>query len=113
MKSMLVRSVFWVVACFSIGLSGCAQGAPAAPVDDIPPPVAVMAPTCGNGKMDVGELCDCPVGATTQCEITPAATCDMLMNGYTGTLLCDAKTCTYNMSLCTGPGGTGTAGTGK
>jgi hypothetical protein len=51
------------------------------------------------------------MGATTQCQIA-GATCDMLMNGFKGPLLCDAKTCTYSMALCTNSaaGGSGAAG---
>jgi hypothetical protein len=113
MNSMVGRLVFWVATTgLSLGMFGCAQGAPAAPANEIPPPVVVEPPKCGNGKMDLGELCDCPVGASTQCQI-PGATCDMLMNGHKGPLLCDAKTCTYSMALCTSSGAPGTAGTGS
>jgi hypothetical protein len=112
MNSIFGRLVFAGAAMvFSVGAFGCAQGAPAAPAMEILPPVVVEPPKCGNGKMDMGELCECPMGASTQCQIT-GATCDMLMNGYKGPLLCDAKTCTYSMALCTNSaaGGSGAAG---
>jgi hypothetical protein len=111
MNSMVGRLVFWGAATgLSLGIFGCAKGAPAAPVNEIPPPVVVEPPKCGNGKMDMGELCDCQMGATL-CVI-PGATCDLLMNGAKGPLLCDAKTCTYNMSMCTSGGAAGTGAAG-
>jgi hypothetical protein len=112
MNSIFGRLVFSVVAMgFSVGAFGCAQGAPAAPANEIPPPVVVEPPKCGNGKMDMGEMCECPMGASTQCKVD-TVTCGMLMNGATGTLLCDAKTCTYVTAMCSSSaaGGTGAGG---
>jgi hypothetical protein len=112
MNSIFARLVFCVAASVSsVGAFGCAQGAPAAPANEILPPVVVEPPKCGNGKMDTGELCECMAGASGRCPIM-GATCDMLMNGFKGPLLCDAKTCTYNMDLCTNSaaGGSGAAG---
>ena len=84
--------------------AACAQGAPAEPVDKIDAPLPVMEPLCGNGKMDPGEMCECPKTAQGICTL-PGMTCDLLMNGTTGLLLCDAKTCLLNTDMCKGPNG--------
>jgi hypothetical protein len=93
-----------------VALSSCAKGSPAAPPQVIEAPAPIVEPKCGNGVLDQGEMCDCTQKGATKCPL-PGMTCDMLMNGFTGMLLCDVtKNCTFNMDLCKSL--TGTAGGG-
>jgi hypothetical protein len=92
-------------------VAACAEGAPAAPVDSIEAPLPMMEATCGNGKMDPGEMCECPKTASTTCALQ-GMTCDIMMNGTTGLLLCDAKTCLFNTDMCKGPNGGPAGGAG-
>ena len=113
---MGLRSRFWVWAvCGAVGLMACAQGSPADPPTHIDPPVPMMAPLCGNGKIDPMEQCECPNKATTgQCPVD-GMDCASLKMG-TGTLLCNAAPlCTFNFTMCSikGSGGSGSGGTGS
>jgi len=105
----------WFCALALCAVAACAQGTPAAPVTVVQDAPAIMvAPACGNGKPDMGEMCDCKPGVTLSC-LVEGTTCDMVMSGYTGTLLCDSKSCAFDFSMCapigapTGTGGTGAA----
>jgi hypothetical protein len=102
--SLFLSSIFMLVAA-------CAEGAPAEPVESIDAPLPMVEPTCGNGKMDPGELCECPKTATQSCALQ-GMTCDLMMNGTTGLLLCDAKSCLFNTSMCKGPDGQPIGGAG-
>jgi hypothetical protein len=112
MNSIVGRLGFWFGLLALGAVAACAQGAPADPVVQIAAPVAVAEPTCGNAKPDMGEMCDCPKGVTTLC-VVEGKTCDMIMNGTTGPLLCDAKLCHFEMSMCKPISGTGGGGMGK
>jgi hypothetical protein len=113
MNAIVARLGFWF-GLLALGVvAACAQGAPADPVAEIPAPVVMAEPTCGNGKPDMGEICDCMKGVTTLCTLD-GKTCDMMMNGTTGPLLCNAKTCQFDISMCKPiGGGPGAGGTGK
>jgi hypothetical protein len=111
MKSVIGQLVFLgAMVSLSAALTSCAQGSPAAPVNEITAPQAAAVPTCPNGKIDPGEMCECPAMATTQCALATPMTCDVLMSGTKGNVLCDAKTCTFSLVECMGTA-TGTAGT--
>jgi hypothetical protein len=103
MKSNVGSFRLWA-GLVSVCIASCAQGAPAAPMADILAPVPVMEPNCGNGKFEpaLGEMCDCEnKDTTTQC-VVPDKTCAMLINGSSGQVLCEAKKCIFNLSMCKG-----------
>jgi hypothetical protein len=110
------RWAIWMWAvCGAVTLAACAEGSPSAPVQHIDPPPPMVAPLCGNGRVDPPmEQCECPNKmTTTQCPIDGMSCKDVGMG--TGTLLCNAAPlCTFNFTMCTGKaaGGTGSGGTG-
>jgi hypothetical protein len=107
-------SLVWLIF---MGVGACAKGAPAE-VPDLPePPPDIVVPTCGNGKMDMGEDCECMNKETTGLCVANM-TCDIVTPGDKGMLLCDSKTCKFDTSMCNshpaGSAGTGGgAGAGK
>jgi hypothetical protein len=111
MEAKLGRLGTWLGSLALTAVAACAQGAPATPELAVEAPAIMIQPTCGNGMADMGELCDCKPGVTTQCQVE-GRTCDMVMNGATGPLLCDAKTCQFNLSMCSVPGSVGAGGAG-
>lgn len=111
MEAKLGRLGMWLGSLALAAVAACAQGAPATPELMVDAPAITIAPTCGNGTPDLNEPCDCKPGVTTQCEIKDK-TCGMVVNGATGPLLCDAKTCQLNRSMCSVPGSVGVGGAG-
>jgi hypothetical protein len=107
-------SLFWLVL---MAAGACAKGEPAE-VPDLPdPPADPIIPTCGNGKIDMGEDCECMNKQTTGLCIA-GMTCDIITKGDNGMLLCDSQTCKFDVSMCnTHPAGAagmgGSAGAGK
>jgi hypothetical protein len=86
-------------------VTSCAEGAPAfsgAPTVDAGGGTSPM-PRCGDGIVDstVGETCDCKNLSVGTCLVNdPTQTCQSLMNDTQGTLLCDAQTCMFNVTMC-------------
>jgi hypothetical protein len=54
---------------------------------------AQMGPRCGDGVVQSGEACESGVAITANCAS---------LNMGTGTLACDATTCMYDTSMCSG-----------
>jgi hypothetical protein len=114
MSALLKPLGLWIAVVSLLGVTGCAKGLPAVPPGmDIEPPTPPPVVLCGNMKLDLGEQCDCPNHNTTGNCAIPGMTCDMIMPGMMGPVLCQATTCLFSTALCTGgPGGTGAGGTG-
>jgi hypothetical protein len=111
MNAKLGRLGTWFSLLALAAVAACAQGEPAVPAIGVEAPAIMVQPTCGNGTPDMGEICDCKPGVSTQC-LVEGKTCDMIMNGATGPLLCDAKTCQFNLSMCAVAGGPAAGGAG-
>jgi hypothetical protein len=108
----------WLASVFvvSLLLAACAEGAPAAPPDQIPAMPAAPVTVCGNNVREGAEVCDCPATATIMCAVPATVTCESLMRG-TGTVYCDPRMCNYITTFCTlgmqgGAGMGGTSGSG-
>lgn len=110
----------WLIpalCAFSI-LASCAEGAPAAPPDQMRADSTLGQPkaVCGDGMKDKDEQCDCPVTTSTMCMVPAEVTCAALAMG-TGPVYCAAQTCTFVTEMCSKPtngiGGSGAAGQGS
>jgi len=103
----------WLATVFAVSLSlaACAEGAPAAPPDQMPATPAAPVFVCGNNVREGNEVCDCPETASLMCAVPATVTCESLMMG-TGTVYCDPNTCNYILTFCSAGSAGGGAGMG-
>ena len=103
--------------CATSILTACAEGAPAAPPEQMraDSSLGMAKPVCGDGMKDKTEVCDCPATTSTMCMAPSGVTCETLGMG-TGPVYCAAGMCNFVTSACSmstgNTGGSGAAGRG-
>lgn len=96
-----------ILACLCLLLVSCAEGGGATIPLDLDSGTSTG--LCGDGFVDtsLGEVCECPMGATGPCVVNDKS-CSDVHPGEVGTLLCNPGMCMYDVTMCMAP----TAGMG-